>query len=109
MTNERRDAEVLHNEGVWTEGNDIVKSADNISKLPLEDEDVKGQEYLYPVEMGVLNHRAELIEFKSMGSASGVKARHPHVHGVCTVVNGGAQHIPVPYGGEDLWWRGQLW
>jgi hypothetical protein len=103
VANERRDAEVLNDEGIGPKGDDVVERVDHVLKLSFEDEDVKGEEYLYSIKVSVLDHRSQFIEFKGRGSTSSVKARHPHVYGIGAVMNGGTKHVPIPDGGEDLW------
>ena len=62
LTNERRDSEILHDEGIGSERNNITKGIHHIGELPLEDEDVEGEENLNAIEMRVLDHRAQLFK-----------------------------------------------
>jgi hypothetical protein len=94
VTQQPDESDILDDAGVWAERENLFEKLDYLLNLSFEYKNIKRQENFDAIEVGVLNHRPELIDLKRGGSPSGVEPWHSDIHSVRAVMNSGSEHIP---------------
>jgi hypothetical protein len=93
----------LHDKGVRPEWEYLFESAHDLRKLPLEDEDVKGEKNLYAVKVCIFEHGSKFFDLERRSTSPGIETGHTEVYSISAVVYGSTEHIPIPDRGEDFW------